>query len=143
MSERTEQPGKRHSLFWRLWFRSLVVRRPQAALAVIALFVGAALASMLLNLYSDVHRKMTQEFRSYGANIIISSRGVTSPGRGSIGGRQAAGSDGRADSVSRNGNFASSQGAAYTRFRKRRRRRVRLHGIKGACAGLASLSRPR
>ena len=86
MSERTEQPGKRHSLFWRLWFRSLVVRRPQAALAVIALFVGAALASMLLNLYSDVHRKMTQEFRSYGANIIISSRGVTSPGRGSISG---------------------------------------------------------
>src|SRR5579884_4084766 len=75
MSERTEQPGKRHSLFWRLWFRSLVVRRPQAALA-----------SMLLNLYSDVHRKMTQEFRSYGANIIISSRGVTSPGRGSISG---------------------------------------------------------
>jgi putative ABC transport system permease protein len=86
MSDRVEQPGRRRSLFWRLWFRSLVVRRPQAALAVIALFVGAALASMLLNLYSDVHRKMTEEFRSYGANVILSSQGVTSVGRGSIGG---------------------------------------------------------
>jgi putative ABC transport system permease protein len=86
MSERTEQPGKRRSLFWRLWFRSLVVRRPQAALAVISLLVGAALASMLLNLYGDVHRKMTQEFRSYGANVILSSRNAESPGQSSMGG---------------------------------------------------------
>ena len=86
MSERTEQPGKRRSLFWRLWFRSLVVRRPQAALAVISLLVGAALASMLLNLYGDVHRKMTQEFRSYGANVILSSRNAESSGQSSMGG---------------------------------------------------------
>jgi putative ABC transport system permease protein len=86
MSESVEQPGKRRSLFWRLWFRSLVVRRPQAALAVISLLVGAALASMLLNLYSDVHRKMTQEFRSYGANVILSSKGAASSNQASFGG---------------------------------------------------------
>ena len=81
-----EQPGKRRSLFWRLWVRSLVVRRPQAALAVISLLVGAALASILLNLYSDVHRKMTQEFRSYGANIILSSNGTAASSPAAVGG---------------------------------------------------------
>jgi putative ABC transport system permease protein len=85
MNESFEQSGKWRSLFWRLWFRSLVVRRPQAALAVISLLVGAALASMLLNLYSDVHRKMTQEFRSYGANIILGSKGAESS-QASVGG---------------------------------------------------------
>jgi putative ABC transport system permease protein len=86
MSERVDQPGKRRSLFWRLWVRSLVVRRPQAALAVISLLVGASLASMLLNLYSDVHRKMTQEFRSYGANVILSSKAAASAGQSAVGG---------------------------------------------------------
>ena len=86
MSERVAHPGKRRSLFWRLWARSLVVRRPQAALAVISLLVGASLASMLLNLYSDVHRKMTQEFRSYGANVILSSKGAASTGQAAVGG---------------------------------------------------------
>ncbi len=66
--------------------RSLVVRRPQAALAVISLLVGASLASMLLNLYSDVHRKMTQEFRSYGANVILSGKGAASAGQAAVGG---------------------------------------------------------
>lgn len=86
MSEGAEQPGKSRSLFWRLWVRSLVVRRPQAALAVISLLVGASLASMLLNLYSDVHRKMTQEFRSYGANVILNSKGAASSGQAAVGG---------------------------------------------------------
>ena len=86
MSEQVQQSGKRRSLFWRLWFRSLVVRRPQAALAVISLLVGATLASMLLNLYSDAHRKMTQEFRSYGANIILSSKGTVASGQAAVGG---------------------------------------------------------
>ncbi len=87
MSESAKKPaGRRRSLFWRLWFRSLVVRRPQAALATISLLVGAAIASMLLNLYGDVHRKMTQEFRSYGANVILGSRSTDSAGPASLGG---------------------------------------------------------
>jgi putative ABC transport system permease protein len=65
------QTGGRRSLFWRIWLRSLVVKRPQAALAVGSLLVGAAVAAALLNLYSDVSRKMTQGFRAYGANVIL------------------------------------------------------------------------
>jgi putative ABC transport system permease protein len=86
MDSRVEQPGRRRSLFWRLWARSLVVRRPQAALAVISLLVGATLASTLLNLYSDVHRKMTMEFRSYGANVILSGKDAKASSQSSVGG---------------------------------------------------------
>ncbi len=58
-------------MFWRLWWRSLSVKRPQAALAIGSLLVGAAVASMLLNLYADARRKMTEEFRAYGPNIVV------------------------------------------------------------------------
>ena len=62
------RPG---SLFWALWLRALTVKRLQAGLAIGALLVGAAVASLLLNLYGDVHRKMTREFRAYGANAVV------------------------------------------------------------------------
>jgi len=58
-------------MFWRLWWRAISVQRPQAALALGSLMVGATIASMLLNLYGDVRRKMTEDFRSYGANAVI------------------------------------------------------------------------
>jgi putative ABC transport system permease protein len=95
----TGQSRKRRSLFWRLWLRSLVVRRPQAALAVVSLLVGAAVASMLLNLYGDVHRKMTQEFRSYGANVILGSRAAASAGPASLAGLIDAAAFGRLASM--------------------------------------------
>ena len=67
----TKPPGNRRSLFWRLWLRSLTIKRPQAGLAIASVLVGAAVASMLLNLYGDVRRKMTQEFRAYGPNVVL------------------------------------------------------------------------
>jgi putative ABC transport system permease protein len=68
----TRSPDR--SMFWRMWWRSLTIKRPQAGLAIASLLVGAAVASMLLNLYSDVRRKMTQEFRAYGPNVVIAPR---------------------------------------------------------------------
>jgi putative ABC transport system permease protein len=70
----TQSPDHRSpdgSMFWRLLWHAISVRRPQAALALGSLVVGAAITSMLLNLYSDVRRKMTEEFRAYGANVVI------------------------------------------------------------------------
>ncbi len=66
-----QQPVQRRTLFWRLLYRSVSVRRSQAGLALVSLLVGATLAATLLNLSSDVRRKMTEEFRSYGANVIL------------------------------------------------------------------------
>lgn len=78
--------ANRRSLFWRLWFRSISVRRPQALLAMTALFVGAAVTAALLNLHGDVRRKMTQEFRAYGANAVLtpSSKAADSSGDASV-----------------------------------------------------------
>ncbi|HLW78737.1 MAG TPA: FtsX-like permease family protein [Terriglobia bacterium] len=63
--------GSQRSLFWRLWLRALTVRRPQTAVAIMSLIVGAAMISMLVNLWSGVRRGMTEEFRAYGANVVV------------------------------------------------------------------------
>ncbi len=69
---KSKSPRQRRSLFWRLWLRALFIKRAQAGLALSSLLVGSALAAALLNLQSGVRRKMTEEFRSYGANVVLS-----------------------------------------------------------------------
>ena len=64
----------RRRLFLRLWWRSLSVKRPQAILALLSLVVGAAVISMLVNLYGGVRRSMTREFRAYGANAVLAPK---------------------------------------------------------------------
>jgi len=73
-------------MFWRLWWRAISVKRSQAALALGSLAVGAAIASMLLNLYGDVRRKMTEDFRSYGANVVIAPASAGTTGGAEISG---------------------------------------------------------
>jgi putative ABC transport system permease protein len=46
---------------------------------ILSLLVGAAVISMLLNLYGGVGRKMEQEFRAYGSNAVVAPRSSTSP----------------------------------------------------------------
>jgi hypothetical protein len=60
-----------NSMFWRVWLRSLAVKRPQSALAFAALALGATVGSVLLNIYGDARRKMQDEFRAYGPNVIL------------------------------------------------------------------------
>ncbi len=38
------------------------------------------MASLLLNLYGDARRKMTQEFRAYGANVVLAPRAQATTG---------------------------------------------------------------
>jgi len=59
------------AFFWRLWWRALSVKRPQAALALGSLLVAASITSLLLNLYGGVRRKMAEDFRAYGANVVL------------------------------------------------------------------------
>jgi putative ABC transport system permease protein len=60
-------------MFWRLLWRLLLGSRGRLAVALIALISGAAVVSALLNLDLDIERKLTQEFRALGANLVISS----------------------------------------------------------------------
>ncbi len=69
------------SFQFRIWLRALTVKRPQAAVAAGSLLVGALVSSTLLNLYSDVRRKMTNEFAAYGPNVVLAPAYVAEPGQ--------------------------------------------------------------
>jgi putative ABC transport system permease protein len=56
---------------FRIWWRALAVKRPQAAVAMGSLLVGALVSSALVNLYRDVRHKMTHEFAAYGPNVVL------------------------------------------------------------------------
>jgi putative ABC transport system permease protein len=53
-----------------LW-KLLGASRGRLAVALIALTSGAAICSALLNVNLDAERKLTQEFRTLGANVVI------------------------------------------------------------------------
>ncbi len=58
-------------MFWRLLMQLLRATRARVALALVALAGGAAVSSALLNLYFDAERKLTREFRTLGANVVV------------------------------------------------------------------------
>ena len=64
-------------MFWRLLWRLLRGSRGRLGVALIALISGAAVVSALLNLDLDIERKLTQEFRALGANLVVSSGRVS------------------------------------------------------------------
>lgn len=73
------------SMFWLLCLRSLQVKRPQAMLGIGSLIVGAAVCSLLLNLYGGVERKMSDSFRAFGANVILAPRETAHPSSALLG----------------------------------------------------------
>ncbi len=60
-------------MFGRLLWQMLRGNRGRLAVALVAVVSGAAVISALLNLDLDLERKLTQEFRMLGANLVISS----------------------------------------------------------------------
>lgn len=61
-------------MFARLVWKLLRGSRGRLSVAIVALVSGAAVISALLNLDFDVERKLTQEFRAYGANVVLAPR---------------------------------------------------------------------
>jgi putative ABC transport system permease protein len=53
--------------------RSLVHRRARSVSALIAMTVSAGVATALLTLYADLDAKLHREFRSFGANVVITA----------------------------------------------------------------------
>ncbi len=58
-------------MFTRLLWKLLRASRGRLVVALVALVSGAAVISALLNLQFDIERKLTQEFRTLGANLVI------------------------------------------------------------------------
>lgn len=65
------------SILIRMISGAVRVRRSQTQTALLALATAAAVATCLLNLYTDVQKKLRSEFRGYGANLVV----IAKPGR--------------------------------------------------------------
>lgn len=59
------------SMFLRMLMRAAILRRGRAASALLAMVVAAGVATAMLNLYVDVQAKLRNEFRNYGANVVV------------------------------------------------------------------------
>ncbi|HVA93588.1 MAG TPA: ABC transporter permease [Candidatus Dormibacteraeota bacterium] len=62
------------SMFLRILWKLLGASRGRLLLALVALASGAAICSALLNVNLDAEKKLTQEFRTFGANVVIAPK---------------------------------------------------------------------
>jgi ABC-type lipoprotein release transport system permease subunit len=58
-------------MFWRIIRRLLTANRGRLIVILLALGAGAAVTAALLNIQIDAKRRLTTEFRTLGANVII------------------------------------------------------------------------
>jgi len=58
-------------MFWRIIRRLLAANRGRLLVILLALGAGAAITAALLNLQVDAKRRLTAEFRAFGANVVI------------------------------------------------------------------------
>ena len=61
----------------RLLTKSLSNRKSRIAIAILSVIIGAAIATALLTVTSDVSEKVGLEFRKYGANILVVPKSET------------------------------------------------------------------
>ena len=68
-------------MFWRFVLGALKLRRRRLFLAFCAMAVAGALATALFTVYSDVEKKLSEQFQAYGPNVVISgaSGAITVP----------------------------------------------------------------
>jgi putative ABC transport system permease protein len=65
-------PGSgNRAMFWRIIRRLLGANRGRLFVILLALGAGAAVTAALLNLQVDAKRRITTEFRAFGANVLI------------------------------------------------------------------------
>jgi putative ABC transport system permease protein len=63
---------------WSMLRRSIAHRRARSLSALVALTVSAGVATALLTLYADLDAKLHHEFRSFGANVVVTAASGTS-----------------------------------------------------------------
>jgi len=81
-SPRSKNPRSNNPMFRRLVRRLLFANRGRLFVILLALSAGAAVSAALLNLQTDAKHRLTTEFRSFGANILVlpKSSGTSSDG---------------------------------------------------------------
>jgi putative ABC transport system permease protein len=61
-------------MFWRILRRQVFANRGRLFVVLLALAAGAAITAALLNLQVDAKQRLTTEFKSFGANVIVTPR---------------------------------------------------------------------
>jgi putative ABC transport system permease protein len=72
------------TMFWRIIQRLFGANRGRLFVMLLALGTGAAVTAALLNLQVDAKRRLTSEFRAFGANVVIAppdSSGAAAQGK--------------------------------------------------------------
>ena len=64
----------RRRLFLQMLFKAAWVRKDRAFTVLISAAVVAAIGTAALTVYFDLETKLSREFRSFGANVIVTSR---------------------------------------------------------------------
>jgi putative ABC transport system permease protein len=72
----TEPRAINRAMFWRIIRRLLGANRGRLFVMLLALGAGAAVTAALLNLQVDAKRRLTTEFRAFGANLIIAPKSL-------------------------------------------------------------------
>ena len=67
-------PDANRAMFWRILRRLLGANRGRLFVMLLALGAGAAVTAALLNLQVDAKRRLTTEFRTFGANVLIAPK---------------------------------------------------------------------
>jgi putative ABC transport system permease protein len=88
-------------MFARLLWKLLRGSRGRLTVAMIGLISGAAVISALLNLELDIGRKLSQEFRSLGANIIIAPKPAAQTSAGAASASLLSGNQVESDEIAR------------------------------------------
>jgi putative ABC transport system permease protein len=63
-------------MFWRIVLRLLIANPARFCVLLLALAAAATITASLLNLQIDARRRLTSEFRAFGANIMVAPRNV-------------------------------------------------------------------
>jgi putative ABC transport system permease protein len=66
-------------MFWRIVRRLIVANRGRLAVILLALGASATVTAALINLQFDAKRRISAEFRSFGANVVVSARNTGTP----------------------------------------------------------------
>jgi putative ABC transport system permease protein len=74
LAKQRRSAAPHRSMFLRMLIRAAVLRRGRAAAALLAMVVAAGATTAILNLYVDTQTKLREQFRNYGANIVVVAR---------------------------------------------------------------------
>ena len=67
----TRLKGAKAGFYLRMILSSLLRRRSRMLVALLSITIGATILSGLVTIFYDIPRQMGQEFRSYGANMVL------------------------------------------------------------------------